>query len=395
MSSSHLPHVFSSVASFAASHKIATGVVTTLIAASLIMGGGIAVAQMVNPQAFMPQASVVRVVDGDTIEVSDHGQNKTIRLLNVNTPETVDPSKPIECGGPEASDYLKKLLPPGTPVRLGYDRDKRDRYGRDLAAVFLNGSLVDADIARNGWGVAIKIGENTRYYSQVFGAQREAHDKMTGLYDPSFACTPQQQAQAYAASQTPAAPGDTATANELTAFVNTIDIDVSSGAKLLTVLDGDHSSLPLALYTTAEIKSMRQSVEKHHSKSQSEQKEATDHITRLKEQEEQRQQQERQEAEQRQHEQEQELAQQQKEQTEAQAQGYSQGQNQQPANNSTENYGAAVPQQTIAPAQPAPNPQPSQSSGSGGRPSNAAPCRKYAPGGKSFVYIDCVTKMPL
>lgn len=93
----------------------------------------------------MTQVSVTR------IEVSDHRQVKPVRLLNFNTLETVDPNKPVECSEPQASNFLKKMLPLGMIVRLGYDYDTQDSYVRDLAAVFLQDFLVNANIVRNGW----------------------------------------------------------------------------------------------------------------------------------------------------------------------------------------------------------------------------------------------------
>lgn len=85
-------------------------------------------AHMVNPQFFMTQISVTKVLDGDTIEVSDHGQVKSVRLLDVNTPKALDPNKPVECGGPEASIFLKEMLPLGMIVRLRYIHDTQDSY---------------------------------------------------------------------------------------------------------------------------------------------------------------------------------------------------------------------------------------------------------------------------
>jgi len=79
---------------------------------------------------------VHRVIDGDTIEISFGEAVETVRLLGIDTPETVHPTKPIECFGPEASSSLKVLLPVGTPVRLERDRELHDHFGRILAYVY-------------------------------------------------------------------------------------------------------------------------------------------------------------------------------------------------------------------------------------------------------------------
>lgn len=67
-------------------------------------------------------AVVQRVVDGDTIIVNLGGESTRVRLLNIDTPESVDPGSAVECLGPEASVYLATLLPAGTEVRLELDR---------------------------------------------------------------------------------------------------------------------------------------------------------------------------------------------------------------------------------------------------------------------------------
>jgi micrococcal nuclease len=106
-------------------------------------------------------ARVVRVVDGDTIRVDVDGREQPVRLLGIDTPETHRPGVPIECGGPEASAYMERLLPPGTRVVLERDRtqDSVDRYGRQLAYVRLpDGRLAeDAQVAA-GWATVYVYG---------------------------------------------------------------------------------------------------------------------------------------------------------------------------------------------------------------------------------------------
>ena len=94
---------------------------------------------------------VERVVDGDTIVVRGVGR---VRLIGVDTPETVDPRRPVERFGQEASAFTKRLLE-GKRVRLEYDQDRTDRYGRTLAYVYLpDGTFANAEIIRRGYGHA-------------------------------------------------------------------------------------------------------------------------------------------------------------------------------------------------------------------------------------------------
>lgn len=91
-------------------------------------------------------ATVVRVVDGDTFVVNIGGFEESVRLIGVDTPETVHPRKPVQCYGPEASKYLKERLLPSTQVFLGYEKKRTGIYGRKLAYVFLPWSqITDSD----------------------------------------------------------------------------------------------------------------------------------------------------------------------------------------------------------------------------------------------------------
>jgi micrococcal nuclease len=142
------------------------------------------------------RAVVERVVDGDTLDVTMDGAVERIRLLNVDTPETVDPSRPVECLGPEATAFLKGLLPPGTPVTLEYD-DERHNGERILAAVFTgDGRLVNAEVARQGLAATMVIGGNDRFYPEVEKARDEAVAAGRGLYSPDIACTVPAQVRA-------------------------------------------------------------------------------------------------------------------------------------------------------------------------------------------------------
>lgn len=104
-------------------------------------------------------ATVVRVIDGDTLVArldSEPGE-WTIRMLGINTPETVDPRKPVECFGKEASEKLKSLLSPDSRIRLVSDpkADERDKYDRLLRNVFLTDKTdVNALMVRDGFAYA-------------------------------------------------------------------------------------------------------------------------------------------------------------------------------------------------------------------------------------------------
>ena len=95
-----------------------------------------------------------RVVDGDTIVLSN---SEKVRLIGVDTPETVRPNTPVEYFGKEASAFTKKMVE-GKPVRLEYDWQQRDKYGRLLAYVYLiDGTFINAEIIKQSYGHAYTV----------------------------------------------------------------------------------------------------------------------------------------------------------------------------------------------------------------------------------------------
>jgi micrococcal nuclease len=94
---------------------------------------------------------VRRVIDGDTLELST---GEDVRLIGVDTPETKHPKKPVERFGREAAAFMKRLVE-GQEVRLESDQQRKDKYGRTLAYVYLaDGTFLNAEIVRQGYGFA-------------------------------------------------------------------------------------------------------------------------------------------------------------------------------------------------------------------------------------------------
>lgn len=135
---------------------------------------------------------VERVVDGDTIMVRGAGR---VRLIGVDTPESVDPRRPVEFFGKEAGDFTKRLVE-GRRVRLEYDRERTDRYGRTLAYVYLpDGTFVNEEIIRRGYGHAYTRFP-FRYRDRFRQLEREARRAGRGLWG----ATPAERQVASAAS---------------------------------------------------------------------------------------------------------------------------------------------------------------------------------------------------
>lgn len=127
---------------------------------------------------------VTKIVDGDTLSVDMAGKNTTIRLIGIDTPETVHPSKPIQCFGIEASNKAKELLS-GQIVRIETDptQGEVDKYGRTLAYIFLeDGTNFNEQMIKNGYAYEYTFGGEYKYQSLFKSAQKEAETNKFGLW---------------------------------------------------------------------------------------------------------------------------------------------------------------------------------------------------------------------
>jgi micrococcal nuclease len=129
-------------------------------------------------------ASVVRVVDGDTIVASIDERRETVRLIGIDTPESVKPDSPVECFGQEASAYTASVLPEGTSIRIERDVEARDDYDRLLAYVYRadDGLFVNLDIVRQGYAAVLTFPPNVAHAPEFVGAAREAEADSRGLW---------------------------------------------------------------------------------------------------------------------------------------------------------------------------------------------------------------------
>lgn len=127
-------------------------------------------------------ASVVRVVDGDTIEVRIDGRTDDVRYIGVDTPETVKPGEPVECFGPEASAFNHELVE-GRDVVLEFDVELRDAYDRLLAYVSVGERSVNEELVRGGYARTLEIEPNTARADELAALERQADDAGRGLWD--------------------------------------------------------------------------------------------------------------------------------------------------------------------------------------------------------------------
>jgi micrococcal nuclease len=126
---------------------------------------------------------VVKVVDGDTIHVQLGPVREKVRYIGVDTPETKDPRRPVQCFGEQASQFNARLVG-DERVRLHRDAEERDRYGRLLAYVHRvrDGLFVNAELARLGYAQPLTIAPNVRFADRFAALAREARAAGRGLW---------------------------------------------------------------------------------------------------------------------------------------------------------------------------------------------------------------------
>lgn len=142
------------------------------------------------------EGRVVRVVDGDTIRVeitrivegpgagvTNVGEEYAVRLIGIDTPESVRPGTPVECFGREASDAAKALLE-GENVRLVDDVENIDRYDRLLRYVYIGDEMANARLVVNGYASAYTYPPNVRHADLFVQLEGEARDVDRGLWSP-------------------------------------------------------------------------------------------------------------------------------------------------------------------------------------------------------------------
>lgn len=129
-------------------------------------------------------ARVVRVVDGDTLVVDVAGNDERVRLIGIDTPESVKQGSPVECFGKEASAHTKALLRRGTPIRLVLDVEERDRFDRLLAYVYRasDGEFVNLALARDGYAGVLTYPPNVAHVDDFRAAVSDARRDGRGLW---------------------------------------------------------------------------------------------------------------------------------------------------------------------------------------------------------------------
>lgn len=132
------------------------------------------------------RGKIIKVVDGDTVEVEIDGKREKLRYIGVDTPETVDPRRGVQCFGREASEENKRIVF-GKEVYLEKDISDRDRFGRMLGYVYLkadDGSIIfiNDHLVRQGFAKSLTYPPDVKYSERFRMAEQEAREGKRGLW---------------------------------------------------------------------------------------------------------------------------------------------------------------------------------------------------------------------
>ncbi len=125
------------------------------------------------------QYKVIRVIDGDTVELKN---GERLRYNDIDTPETVHPSKPIECYGPEASAKNEELVE-GKIILVEFGNPRKDKYGRLLGYVYVDDVFVNAELVKGGYAEVNSYGNPGSKIDELINIERDAKRQSIGLWD--------------------------------------------------------------------------------------------------------------------------------------------------------------------------------------------------------------------
>ena len=154
----------------------------TMASAILIAGGYYLGTVSDRDRVTEPQIrteSVARVIDGDTIELTN---GEIVRYLDIDTPETVHPTKPVECYGPQSTERNRELVA-GRTIQLDIAVSSKDKFGRTLAYVYTDEVFVNGELVWGGYAYAQSFGEPGPLYSTLIRLEKSAREFKKGLWE--------------------------------------------------------------------------------------------------------------------------------------------------------------------------------------------------------------------
>ncbi|MCM2532042.1 thermonuclease family protein [Neobacillus pocheonensis] len=163
--------------------RILQSMLSLMVLLAVVLSGCSSSATVNEKKNLLP-ATIMKNIDGDTIDINLNGKEEKIRMLCVDTPETHHPRLGVQPFGPEAAEYTKKILPVGTEIEIETGiGGGRDKYGRLLAYIYVNGKMFNEMLLEQGLArVAYVYAPNTKYVDEFYGIQKEAQKKGIGIW---------------------------------------------------------------------------------------------------------------------------------------------------------------------------------------------------------------------
>jgi micrococcal nuclease len=129
-------------------------------------------------------AAIAYAVDGDTLRIEEaDGDPEYVRLIGIDSPESVKPDTPPECGAEAASRSMERLAPEGAEVTLRYDGERQDGYGRILAHAYVGGRQLELVQLKRGWAYVYRYhGRTFAGLSRFYAAQDRARSEGRGVW---------------------------------------------------------------------------------------------------------------------------------------------------------------------------------------------------------------------
>ena len=141
----------------------------------------------INPIYAKEKITLSKCVDGDTIKIflKNNDKEQTIRMLAVDTPESVHPTKKVEYYGKEASEYTCNLVTNAKKIEIEYDdnSDKVDKYDRLLVWVFVDGELLQKKLIENGYAKVAYLYDDYKYTSELQKVQEKVSAQNIGVWN--------------------------------------------------------------------------------------------------------------------------------------------------------------------------------------------------------------------
>ncbi|MCR0293482.1 thermonuclease family protein [[Clostridium] innocuum] len=152
-----------------------------IIVSAIVLSAALPGLKMLQPLE-QEGVKLTKCTDGDTAHFMIDGQDTTVRFLAIDTPETIKPNTPVQPYGKEASQYTCDALNSAKEIRLEYEKEKNDKYGRNLAWVFVDDKLLQEQLIQKGYAKVAYLYGDYKYTGRLQEAEKKAKAERLGIW---------------------------------------------------------------------------------------------------------------------------------------------------------------------------------------------------------------------